>query len=427
MLAPTYTGFVDTSEDALLIFEACRLGILKCRNRRLAESERKHIKSGWIFIWDETESHIKRWTDGKRWSPSRVNGCFLIYTELQPKSSPMPDVPLENGLTKKSLSIFTSSNTKLHLVSYYRDTDVDNGKLLSPSNNPMFSGITVAHDRYPDIPPEMVHAPVRATQTVSTRRASMVSMISNDSASIHECPSLQQTFKSTYIDSQQAQMANYQISAVHPMPVRYYEPQHTMNPIIAHPPAAAAVATPMSISVRPMPPHPEPSPHSSYVFQYLTTSDYRDELRSQQLHNLSQSTPSAHMPSSRLQPHQLPLPPPPPPQSFRRLSLPYALDNSNLVPNMGRSMSSSRRNTVVNMDRNVRLQSEQSIDEGNVKLPPISELMSGVDVSAARSHVSLDSGASVAEKTKMKYRGNPWERRPSNASSAYSLESYSIS
>ncbi|KAJ1886490.1 Gluconate transport-inducing protein, partial [Coemansia sp. IMI 209127] len=84
----TYHGYVETTDDALRIFEACRRGILMRRNRRLCESERTGISSGSLFVWDESESGIRRWTDGKKWSPSRVNGCFLVYTELHPRISP---------------------------------------------------------------------------------------------------------------------------------------------------------------------------------------------------------------------------------------------------------------------------------------------------------------------------------------------------
>jgi len=76
----TFYGFVQTTNDALLLFEACRIGKLKRIQRRLSESERlSQVVSGSVFIWDEEESGIKRWTDGKTWSPSRIHGSFLIY------------------------------------------------------------------------------------------------------------------------------------------------------------------------------------------------------------------------------------------------------------------------------------------------------------------------------------------------------------
>ncbi|RKO93500.1 gluconate transport inducer 1/Pac2, partial [Blyttiomyces helicus] len=67
----TFRGFVSTLEDALLLFEACRLGYLRRIQRRLSEREKSHISSGSVWVWDEDEALVKRWTDGRAWSPSR--------------------------------------------------------------------------------------------------------------------------------------------------------------------------------------------------------------------------------------------------------------------------------------------------------------------------------------------------------------------
>lgn len=57
----TFNGYIATIADALLIIEACRLGMLKRVQRRLSDEEKAtHIKSGSIFVWDEAESGIKR-------------------------------------------------------------------------------------------------------------------------------------------------------------------------------------------------------------------------------------------------------------------------------------------------------------------------------------------------------------------------------
>ncbi|KAJ2019108.1 Gluconate transport-inducing protein [Coemansia sp. S680] len=168
----TYHGYIESTDDALLVFEACRLGMLQRRTRRLCDSERRQITSGSVFVWDEGESGIRRWTDGKRWSPSRVSGCFLVYTELEPKqgserntkagtASPTllssDQAPRSGGLIKKALSLFTTHNSKLHLVCYYRKEDVDNGTVLAPSRDPLLCNIDIPRSLYPDILPEMVH------------------------------------------------------------------------------------------------------------------------------------------------------------------------------------------------------------------------------------------------------------------------------
>lgn len=84
-LEPTFYGYVATSNDALLIFEACRGNqILQKVSRRPHDRERDRlIKSGNIFVFDEQSSGIRRWTDGVAWSPSRILGNYLIYRQLE--------------------------------------------------------------------------------------------------------------------------------------------------------------------------------------------------------------------------------------------------------------------------------------------------------------------------------------------------------
>ncbi|ODQ45617.1 hypothetical protein PICMEDRAFT_25676, partial [Pichia membranifaciens NRRL Y-2026] len=80
---PTYTGYIATSKDALLIFQAVLSGVLTPVHRRPSENERSElVKSGNVFVFIEETSRIKRWTDGISWSPSRILGRFLIYREL---------------------------------------------------------------------------------------------------------------------------------------------------------------------------------------------------------------------------------------------------------------------------------------------------------------------------------------------------------
>lgn len=78
-----------STRDALLIFEAVRRGILPKITRRFRDDERKLIRSGAIFVFDEVESSIKRWTDGLIWSPSRILNNFLVYREVE-KKDPKP-------------------------------------------------------------------------------------------------------------------------------------------------------------------------------------------------------------------------------------------------------------------------------------------------------------------------------------------------
>ncbi|KAK9381149.1 Gti1/Pac2 family-domain-containing protein [Kockiozyma suomiensis] len=88
-LAATYTGYVSTTHDALILFQACMQGLLHYVSRRPHDRERAElIRSGNIFIFNEGTSGIKRWTDGIAWSPSRILGNFLVYRQLEKPFAP---------------------------------------------------------------------------------------------------------------------------------------------------------------------------------------------------------------------------------------------------------------------------------------------------------------------------------------------------
>ena len=170
----TYVGYIKTPQDALIVFEACRRGQLDRVQRRLSTKERIHIRSGSVFAWDEREAGMRRWTDGRTWSPSRVLGSFLTYRELDTKRRPrrssttstssVTSLPAgskaaaacsykQDGLIKQSFSICTAANQKLHLISYYTKTDVLTGRLKQPSADPMLSQIVVPKGLYPELNP----------------------------------------------------------------------------------------------------------------------------------------------------------------------------------------------------------------------------------------------------------------------------------
>ena len=62
------------ARDALVVFEAVRIGVLPLIKRRLTSDERDQLSSGNVFVWEEAEHKggLERWTDGRRWGPSRV-------------------------------------------------------------------------------------------------------------------------------------------------------------------------------------------------------------------------------------------------------------------------------------------------------------------------------------------------------------------
>jgi hypothetical protein len=61
MVRETFYGYAETTKDVLLIFEGCKRGLLPRVGRRLQESERRMIRSGSIFVFDEKEAgNIKK-------------------------------------------------------------------------------------------------------------------------------------------------------------------------------------------------------------------------------------------------------------------------------------------------------------------------------------------------------------------------------
>ncbi|ORX81307.1 hypothetical protein K493DRAFT_320699 [Basidiobolus meristosporus CBS 931.73] len=181
----TYFGYIETVHDALLVLEACRLGKLNRVRRRLTDKERRSIRSGSVYVWEEEESGIRRWTDGYNWSPSRVFGSFLTYRELQSRHRitnvkiPSPslsnseseledschrtacghsDLPIKtDGLIKQSISVTTVNHRKFHLISYYNKDHVASGLLKVPSFDLSLAHTRIMKDLYPDIPSDLFH------------------------------------------------------------------------------------------------------------------------------------------------------------------------------------------------------------------------------------------------------------------------------
>lgn len=175
----TYHGYVRNPADAIKLFEACRLGLLPRVQRRLSEKERQSIRSGSVFVWDEREAGMRRWTDGKSWSASRVSGSFLTYREMEgkrgggfgtssrrtngrsPESGRNSEDELDDGepegyrykadgLMKQSFSITTSTGQHLHLISYYSRPQPGQPELKQPSSDSALRSIVPVKGMYPE-------------------------------------------------------------------------------------------------------------------------------------------------------------------------------------------------------------------------------------------------------------------------------------
>ncbi|KAI0015773.1 Gti1/Pac2 family-domain-containing protein [Xylariomycetidae sp. FL0641] len=191
----TYHGLVRTPADAIKLFEACRLGLLPRVQRRLSEKERQSIRSGSVFVWDEREAGMRRWTDGKSWSASRVSGSFLTYREMEgkrgsgfggtsrrgngrtPENGRLSDEDQDgepegyrykaDGLMKQSFSITTQQGQHLHLISYYSRPQPGAPDLPQPSTDPQLRHIVPAKGMYPETslhdsnPPALTRTPMQ--------------------------------------------------------------------------------------------------------------------------------------------------------------------------------------------------------------------------------------------------------------------------
>ncbi|KAH9083922.1 Gti1/Pac2 family-domain-containing protein [Lactarius deliciosus] len=140
---------VRSVSDALVIFYAVSKGILPIVSRRLDSEERRGIRSGSVYVWEErgpdaeaTGLGIERWTDGIRWGPSRVRDEFLFYSEReldmeldvigQPLHLPPGSYygrPRER-LIKQTYSVYVNlagrGRRKWHLIAYFTQETIDN-------------------------------------------------------------------------------------------------------------------------------------------------------------------------------------------------------------------------------------------------------------------------------------------------------------
>lgn len=86
MQQPTCTNTrIRSTHDAHKIFFAVQHGILPLVTRRLDADERLALRSGCVYCWEErsnavevTGLGIERFTEGRRWSPSRVRDVSWI-------------------------------------------------------------------------------------------------------------------------------------------------------------------------------------------------------------------------------------------------------------------------------------------------------------------------------------------------------------
>ncbi|KAK7413648.1 Global transcription regulator sge1 [Neonectria punicea] len=84
--AATFQGYINTTFDALIVFEACLSGKMNLILQRPKSRQlRELIQSGDVFVYKEA-SDMKRWRDGMSWSAGRILDNFLVYQKLEQPS-----------------------------------------------------------------------------------------------------------------------------------------------------------------------------------------------------------------------------------------------------------------------------------------------------------------------------------------------------
>jgi len=177
MQQPTCTRLrVRSPPDAQVIFHAVAVGVLPMVTRRLDTEERRAITSGSVFVWEEREPNpeatglgIERWTDGKRWGPSRVRDEFLFYQEKDPDpidvdansdsdttlgSGSHPhnnsrQEPVRSSLVKQTYSVYVDTprgRRKWHLIAYFTADTADD--LRTVSDIPELARLNVPPGKY---------------------------------------------------------------------------------------------------------------------------------------------------------------------------------------------------------------------------------------------------------------------------------------
>ncbi|GJJ05943.1 hypothetical protein Clacol_000130 [Clathrus columnatus] len=219
----SFHGSVADQYDAALLVTAARLGFIPRFRRRLdLVEQRALIHSGSVFLWNEEESYMKRWTDGYPWSPSRVQNKFLVYREMTkrggarsrtaarllghtPESSAesqrrkyirnlgsslfnrgeleylemysnsgyskSDDIFKRGGLIKKTYTITLPKET-WHVVAYYTLEDVLNDRFTTPSESPL-----LRHPRILSDVTDVLEGSSRATSFFGTSTTTTMSTL----------------------------------------------------------------------------------------------------------------------------------------------------------------------------------------------------------------------------------------------------------
>lgn len=78
-MVSSFRGCVHDEADIASIILGAYASRLAQVGRRMSDAEKKAILPGDIFVYQPGKSGIRRWTDGWKWSPSRISHNFMVY------------------------------------------------------------------------------------------------------------------------------------------------------------------------------------------------------------------------------------------------------------------------------------------------------------------------------------------------------------
>ncbi|KAJ3383357.1 hypothetical protein HDU84_003641 [Entophlyctis sp. JEL0112] len=176
MPGESYYGFVEDEIDSLILVEAVVARKIAPFAGGPFEIARLSVRSGSVFVLPENCRYLKRWKDGLQWSPSRSYGQFLLYRQIRKTEDStnaaesagcsqdinIPGVDprfaqsslkegtqiMENGLTKRSITVMGSDSNVYRVISYYNRSDVLDTvgfAQLRPSLDPEINQVMLNH------------------------------------------------------------------------------------------------------------------------------------------------------------------------------------------------------------------------------------------------------------------------------------------
>ena len=230
----TYFGDINTSQDAIKLFEACRLGLLPQTQHRLSLSERRRIRPDSVFVWNDRNGHLRRWTDSRAWGPCRIDGRFVSYQEMAGRFCKQKLNQegastywfKSNGMVKRTFTSKTSNGTRFHLVAYSSPQHSQVSKLSRPTEDHQLSKIRPAEETYREPRPNPRQERPSSKSSNSSIQSSSNSPIHSSSNSSIQSPSKRlPTLKAILTQTPLDQMLD--------LPERRGKiTRHTLNPII---------------------------------------------------------------------------------------------------------------------------------------------------------------------------------------------------